>query len=384
VVDVMNCAVSARRRHHAAALLATISVVAVALAGIPVARVWCTSWDYADAPAGPPWLDWPVVGSGGANLAARAQASWDAAAGGHTDVTPLALDDTVAGGPIAVLQGRDQTGRTRLAILTGVAKDRNMIVLRADRPLPDRASTRQISMVTDRLAERPGELPSRRGEALALVLAWPAAARVRVEFPGAIPATTAKSHFGRLMTSMVPDHATAFTTRIIVEGHHGEHVEEGADDDSVNTRQGLGVTLIGKLSQGVISVRADAGGARVGQLVTTRLGVVGIVTAAYATTATVALLTNQRFEVTASSAGIARAIVSSRPSGLVISSMVGGADPKEGETLFAYNNDVDGVALLPMARIGAMQRRHDIATVPLEPYADVADLTELYVVAVPT
>jgi hypothetical protein len=335
----------------------------------------------AASPAGPAWpalppgtsmLTWPITGDAASDtdLAGRAQAAWNAHASAHRDVRPLLLHRHSPTGPLAILQGRDSTGNLRLAILTGVygtGGDRSLVV-RADRPLPDPAHTAQISLVTAKLGEQPGELPEQRGHTLAVALAAPTADRATISCAICSPQPAAATRSGRLTVTVLPWEASAFTTRITT--YHDDQVvaEVTADDDTIGTRRAHRLTITRRVDDNTLL--ADGNPAKPGQLVSTTTGVVGTVRTATGPEATINLLTHPDFQATVTGPGIGRAIIGHTSTGLGILGITGSNHIGTGVLLSAY--DIDGLTLLPVARLTTTPQP---TAGPQESLTATADLT---------
>jgi hypothetical protein len=354
-----------------AAIAAAVGVVGTSLSDVP-----------AHDDVGPPWLDWPLVQNRhGVQLASDATASWDANAGAHTEVRPLALMNTADVGVVAVLQGRDSAGRARLAVLTQSVGGRGGrgLVVRADRPLPDRAAVRQISMVTDRLGDRPGSLSSQRGSALGVLLGWPAAKRVAMTAPP-VPRPASGTADGRFLALRLPEYATAFATQISIDGD-GVHIEGWADEDSIGARRSFPAVMIqDDRGGGHTAIRVRGTSPRPGQLLMSRQGVVGRIASVGGGTAVVDRPGSEGFEVVVASAHVPRGIVRSGPAGLAMEAMVGGVRPPPSEMLYAYDDSPDGVSVFPFARLGPEPTDRSAAW-PVQQVGERATDAGLFVVA---
>jgi hypothetical protein len=173
---------AARRRRARAAR--TASVVALCLAAaLPAWHVLAPRLDpgrFEPAAADGAFLGWAPRGdlANDADFVRGAVAAWDGGDTAHTDVRVLYAGRSRTVDSVVVLEGNDPDGATRLAILTGplLAPTASTggappapVVVRADRPAPDPATTRQVSLITRHLPGPAGYGSASLGDDLVLV-----------------------------------------------------------------------------------------------------------------------------------------------------------------------------------------------------------------------
>jgi hypothetical protein len=151
---------AARRRRLRRAGVA--SGLVLALVSVPLWRPLLAPARLGPAAADGPYLGWSPRGdlAGDAAFVRSAVAVWDTGSGGpHRDVRVLYAGRSRTVDPVVVVEGLDDSGAPRLGVLTGplLAVDEQppavpgALVVRADRPAPDPAVTRQVSVLARRL-----------------------------------------------------------------------------------------------------------------------------------------------------------------------------------------------------------------------------------------
>jgi hypothetical protein len=299
-------------------LPAAIGVVVL----VAVAVVWVTTRSRGNvtrspwpvAPEGGQFLSWPATGDdlGNRDLVARATQVWSAypqvpqgMTGPHSDVTPLLVQRRSPVGPIVVLQGLDSHQMPRLAVITG-SRDPGVtpetaLQLRADRPSPDPHTTRQVSLVSARLAAEPGRLTQDRA-VLAFVLAEPGTTNLTLHSPLGAPRSAEKTGNERLtMATLEPD-ASAYSTTITGTNTTGERWSIFADDLTIGEAHAQPITLLGKPTLDHAQVTLTSESAPVtqpGQLVAARQGLIGRVVRHDGRIADIELISNPGFEIPA-------------------------------------------------------------------------------------
>lgn len=352
-----------------AAVAAITAAVPVAIAGLAHhAPIW---------PAAPAdYLTWGTTGDAADDhsLAKAAAAAWQRDNGhDHHEILPL-LQRRSPVGTLAIVQGRDDTGRPRLAILTGVPDDPAdpRLVLRADRPLANPAAIRQVSMVTAQLGERPGRLPEHRGRALMLALAAPGADQVSFTSAVLDPAELPPAARGRLATVLRPDTVSAFTTGIRIRTGN-RTVDVPADDDAIGALHARPLTDVHRLDPHTLTATVDA--ARPGQFIASRAGAVGVITDAGDHSATVRLLTDPETHLSTTGSTVTSAIVGVDSGHLAV---IGYTNPPAVGDLLRANVSNTRTEYVPVGRVLATQHAGDPGSLPVAPTADLDNPGQLY------
>lgn len=383
-------------------ILAAITVTAALVAGWAItrsARLAAPAW--TPAPAGGPFLPWPVVGNATTDrdLVQRAIHAWDTSGqpevlAAHTDVRPLLIQTGTPAGPVVILQGNDQGGTARTAILTGTTGRGTdaPLYLRADRRAPDPRTTRQISMVTARLTDQIGSAPQPGSPVLAMVLADPDTTHIRLTSSVAAdegPQTVR----GRLAITALHHRANAFTTTISGNGREQPWTSY-ADDATIGEPRAHPVKSIGKPDDGHLTIRLpDAyAGVTARPLVTSRRGVIGQINRLEINvdgTVTVELLSHPGFSLGIRTPADEIQLMRTTPTGM---ELVNGRDRvREGQPVFAVQDTNEGgndAIYLPLAVAGPPSTvpkpdnsQWNAATTPLQPLANLDATTQLYLIA---
>ena len=244
----------------------------------------------AAAPPDGPFLSWSPVGSVDTDLVRAATDAWNHAdAGGpHAAVRALVATKDVDLQSIVVLQGYDKEGAPRLAFFTGDTSAAGALRLRADRPAPDPANTRVISLVSPRLTSASRMVSSDPWGTYAIAVAMPGVTAVQIsstaideELRGEPDASTS-----RLVVQKLPLAATAETTTIMgfikpqrvfasATKVFEVHGEDGADGDAV----AVPGEVISRTGQQVVVTFPKSRPVQQGQLAVVKEGLVGRVTA---------------------------------------------------------------------------------------------------------
>jgi hypothetical protein len=297
-----------RRRRRMAAGAAAAVCVALVVTMFRLVGFGSTPQLAAPPPDGP-FLGWSAVGDVDASLVREATDVWDSVGTGgpHTAVRAfVAMRNHQELHSIAVLQGYDKQGASRLAFFTSDVSAANALRLRADRPAPDPIKTRVISLVSPRLTGPVGAVSKDEWGTYAIAVAMPGVTTVRVsntviddEMIGEPDAPTSRLIVGRFplaataQTTTIsgfvkPNRPLARATKVFeVQGDGGADDDARAVPGKVLTQTGQQIVVAFQQNQAV----------RQGQLAVVAKGLVGRVTAVDAAhgEATIDLVTSNRF-----------------------------------------------------------------------------------------
>ncbi|WP_130510085.1 hypothetical protein [Krasilnikovia cinnamomea] len=385
---------------------AAIAVVAALLAAWAFTRpasVGGPAWP--TAPAGGPFLPWPATGNATADrgLVQRAIHAWDtggqpAISGAHTDVYPLLIHTGTPAGPVVILQGNDQSGTARIAIITGTTAKKvdGPLYVRADRRSPPPGETRQVSMITARLTDQVGQAPPPGSPALAVVLADPDTTRLRLTSTVAAIDDGHGTVRGRLAILTMHHRASAFTTTISGNGREPAWTSY-ADDTTIGEFQAHPLTTVGQPDAGHLAVRFPDtyAGTTTQPLVVSRRGVLGQITKDPASAdgaVTVELVTHPGFTLAVRTPTDDIQLARTTLTGM---QLVDGRDKvRPGEPVYAIQATDDSgnnAIYLPLAVATSSAPssppnpatlQWSASTTPLQPIADLDNTTtQLYVVA---
>lgn len=164
----------------------------------------------AAAPDGP-FLGWKPTNPVNRGAFEAAVKAWDKATGHrHTDHRVYAAVTRTKLGSLVILAGRDHRGRPRLAMFTGTPDDPygGKVWLRADRPAPDPATTRALTLVTPRVGPGVGQIAG----AQPVVAAQPATPPLGDGDPSDLPSGTTQGVFVIALAAPGVEHVRHNTT----------------------------------------------------------------------------------------------------------------------------------------------------------------------------
>ncbi|WP_433306046.1 RNA polymerase subunit sigma-70 [Actinoplanes sp. CA-030573] len=304
---VLRRAARIRARRRLAGAGAAVMCVALLASLFWVAGVGPAPRPAATPPDGP-FLGWPAAGTVDTALVAEATRAWGGA-GPHTAVRPLVATRDRLLQSVVVLEGYDRRDQARLAFFTGDRTAAGALRLRADRPAPDPASTRVVSLVSARLTGPAGVAGDTFWDTYAIAVAMPGVTSVRMsstsidqELRGDPETPT-----GRFVVAGLPT-ATPETTTI--EGYvrssrlfarwtrvFAVPGDGGAEGDTRAVRG----DVVRRDGDRVVVALEDGGPVRPGQLAVVAAGLAGRVAAVDAARgeATVELVTSPGFASTA-------------------------------------------------------------------------------------
>ena len=182
-IAVLRRARQRRRRQRLAAGCAVVMVAVLAATSI-TRMVGLADGQLAAAPPDGPFLGWEPAGNAvRSGLAGTVTRVWDAAAASprpHTETRTLLATRADPLGLVVIAQAYDGSGTPRIGFFAGGGDDGGGLVLRADRPAPDPATTKVVSLVSSRLQGPVGAVSEDDWGAYAIVLAMPGVTSVQV------------------------------------------------------------------------------------------------------------------------------------------------------------------------------------------------------------
>jgi hypothetical protein len=287
-VAVLRRARQRRRRQRLAAGCAAV-MVAVLAATSMTRLVGVADERLAAAPPDGPFLSWAPAGNAvSSGLTDTVTRIWNAAAadaaasaGPHTEVRTLLATRTEPLGLVVIAQAYDGAGTPRIGFFTGGGADGGGLVLRADRPAPDPATTKVVSLVSARLQGPVGAVSGDYWGSYAIVLAMPGVTSVQVS------STTVDQELrdgdggrsGRVRVQPLPISSTALTTTITGFHRKTRVFRTAADGGAFGDAEPIAAEVIAADPESLTVSVTDTSRVKPGQLAATGDGLVGQVSA---------------------------------------------------------------------------------------------------------
>ncbi|MEU6077557.1 hypothetical protein [Micromonospora sp. NPDC047074] len=287
-VAVLRRARQRRRRQRVAAACAVVMVAALA-ATSTTRIVGAADGQLAAAPPDGPFLGWAPAGNAvSSGLTGTVTRIWNAAAadtvasaGPHTEARTLLATRTEPLGLVVIAQAYDSAGMPRIGFFTGGGDDGGGLVLRADRPAPDPATTKVVSLVSARLQ---GPIRTVSGDywgAYAIVLAMPGVTSVQVS------STTVDQELrdgdggrpGPVRVQSLPISSTALTTTITGFHRKTRVFRAAADGGAFGDAEPIAAQVVAAEPESLTVSVMDTSRVKPGQLAATGDGLVGQVSA---------------------------------------------------------------------------------------------------------
>ena len=273
--QVIRRRVRAVRRRRAAVAGSALLTVAVVAASMILTGINPRGGELAAMAGDGPFLAWDRAGEPSDTLADDAVRTWDSTGQAHREVRVLLTTTDSVLGSVVVLQAYNGAGEPRVGFFAAPEAPASAMRLLADRPAPDPASTRVVSLVSPR---RPAGFP---GDAYwsgyAIAVAMPGVTRLR------ITSTTIDDEMvegngpptGRYLVRTLPRSSTALTVR--VKGFAGTRTafDSPAQAGATGDAQYLPATVLQRTEDHLEVSVTDVDRVRVGQLVAVAGGLVG-------------------------------------------------------------------------------------------------------------